>query len=157
MADFWSQLNTMLANPNTQRFMAGLGTQIDPEGVGGAIGVPTSKAIQRQQYQKATAKQQGKQDQLFELARRILSGTEGFTPAGSRGFSKMSFAPGKEGLGEISASYDVGRDEGSFTPSINQPANPVDTGTAGGTGTSIDVTSSPNRPQFNMTDLFPLQ
>ena len=51
-------LARLLANPNFQTLLAGIGTGLDPEGVGGAIGRPTIGAIQSQAAQKAIGEQE---------------------------------------------------------------------------------------------------
>ena len=47
----------LLADPNIQSLMAGVGANLDPEGVGGAIGKPTQAMIQNKQMGKAMEKQ----------------------------------------------------------------------------------------------------
>jgi len=46
--DMAGGLNEALQDPNVLRFMAELGTSIDPEGAGGAIGRPTTEMIRRE-------------------------------------------------------------------------------------------------------------
>ena len=47
----------LLADPNIQSLMAGVGANLVPEGVGGAIGKPTQAMIQNKQMGKAMEKQ----------------------------------------------------------------------------------------------------
>ncbi len=47
----------LLADPNVQSMLAGIGTGLDPDGVGAAIGKPTQAMIQNKQMGKAMEKQ----------------------------------------------------------------------------------------------------
>lgn len=56
----------LLADPNVQNLMAGIGAGLDPEGVGGAIGKPTQAMIQNKQMGKAMEKQDARWTALIE-------------------------------------------------------------------------------------------
>ena len=47
----------LLADPNIQSLMAGVGANLDPDGVGGAVGKPVQSMIQNKQMGKAMEKQ----------------------------------------------------------------------------------------------------
>lgn len=51
-----SGIADVMGDRNIQQFLAQLGTTIDPQGVGGAVGQPTSQMIQRQAQQDFMSK-----------------------------------------------------------------------------------------------------
>lgn len=50
---FTQGLTDALSDPNIQRFMASVGTELDPEGVGGALGRPTQQMLSAQAQQES--------------------------------------------------------------------------------------------------------
>lgn len=84
----------LLADPNMQQLLAGIGARIGGQGsVGEAIGVPTGQAIRAQQFQKAATKQQGQQQDLWQsILGAIQGGDTGklFTEPGTPGLDSMT-------------------------------------------------------------------
>ena len=56
----------LLADPNIQSLMAGVGANLDPDGVGGAVGKPVQGMIQNKQMGKAMEKQDARWNALIE-------------------------------------------------------------------------------------------
>lgn len=59
-------VSSMLNDPNVQSMLAGIGTGLDPDGVGAAIGKPTQAMIQNKQMGKAMEKQDKRWTALIE-------------------------------------------------------------------------------------------
>jgi hypothetical protein len=57
MAESTSSVYDFFANPNMQLLLAGLGTELDPEGIGGKLGRPTTALIKGQSAQRAATQQ----------------------------------------------------------------------------------------------------
>ena len=91
---------SLLADPNIQSLMAGIGTNLDPEGVGGAIGKPTQAMIQNQQMGKAMEKQDQRWTSLIEAMAGGKVGSASIKDDGKGGTSVSLKAP--EGLGTLS-------------------------------------------------------
>ena len=73
MADF--DIGALFADPNFRNLLAGIGTGLDPKGVGGAIGIPT------QQYNQSVASQKSIADIIAKLGQPTAANIPGLTSA----------------------------------------------------------------------------
>lgn len=94
-----------LEDPNTRQFMAQLGTELDPQGLGGMIGRPTTQMIQRQ----------SQSDYAKELFKALGGG--GSVQIGADGSVKMT--AGKDQTGQTGQTGKTG-DERSLEPSATE-------------------------------------
>ena len=79
----WGSVEDLFANRNFQALLAGIGTELDPQGAGGMIGRPTMQMIKSKAAQEATAKQQ----KFFTDLAKYLGG---FTPGDQPGLTSMT-------------------------------------------------------------------
>ncbi len=63
---FGGAIQGILSNPDFLSLMAGIGSRMDPEGAGGAIGEPVQQTIQSQAQAQAAEKQNQQMERLIE-------------------------------------------------------------------------------------------
>ena len=85
-------IRALFSDPNFQSFLAGTGAGLDPQGVGGAIGVPAQQMIQSKAAQKATAAGASKQDKFMQQLVQLLGG---LTPKETPGPTSVKMGPGQ--------------------------------------------------------------
>lgn len=90
----------LLADPNVQNLMAGIGASLDPEGIGGAIGKPTQAMIQNKQMGKAMEKQDARWIALIEAMAGGKVGSASIKTDPKGGTSVSLKAP-ESGLGTL--------------------------------------------------------
>ena len=90
----------LLADPNFQSMLAGIGTNLDPEGVGGAIGKPTQALIQNKQMGKAMEKQDKRWQALIDAMADGKVGKATIKEDGKGGTTMTLGAP-EGGLGAL--------------------------------------------------------
>ena len=73
----------LLADPNFQSLLAGVGARLDPQGVGGALGGATQAYLNQKSLQKTAAHTQGIQEKRH--AELLAALARGHTPAGVEG------------------------------------------------------------------------
>ncbi len=78
---FGGVLSGLLANPDIQHLMAGIGSRIDPHGMGAAIGEPTQQMIESQ----AMAQAAEKQSEQFKMLIEALGDRPGKIKTGEHG------------------------------------------------------------------------
>ena len=122
MADF--NLTELFGNRNFQNLLAGIGTNLDPYGAGGAIGRPTQQLIKNLAAQEATAKQQ-------EFATQLAKMLGGITPKEEEGLTSMTMKPGSVAL-DITPPGVAGGAMGS-----EEPTGALETGGVRGKGSSL--------------------
>jgi hypothetical protein len=81
---------TLFSNPNFLALLAGIGTQVDPQGVGGQIGRPTTQYIQNVAAQEAIEKQEQERRRYNE---QLIGLIGGLTPKGVTGPSQVTINP----------------------------------------------------------------
>ena len=96
----------LLADPNIQSLMAGVGANLDPEGVGGAIGKPTQAMIQNKQMGKAMEKQDARWTALIDAMAGGKVGSASIKTDPKGGTSVSLKAP-ESGLGTLSQPMQV--------------------------------------------------
>lgn len=124
-------ISEFFANPNMQLLLAGLGTELDPEGAGGRIGRPTANLIRSQAAQSAAAKQlaEGKaeRDELRNQHRELMNRLGPITPIDRPGLN--SIKPASNGTVNIDTNTnDSGKlvsDLNGFTPLEQEGVNSV--------------------------------
>jgi hypothetical protein len=104
----------LLADPNILTLMAGVGANLDPDGVGGAVGKPVQGMIQNKQMGKAMEKQDQRWSSLIEAMAGGKVGSASIKEDGKGGTSVSLKAP--EGLGALS--------EGMQNTAPQEPASP---------------------------------
>ena len=84
-----SSFGRFINNPNNQALLAEVGASLDPEGLAGAIGKPTLRAIQSRATQKALGEQEKKRKSKLDIMEAIkLLGPP--NPANQRGVNTVS-------------------------------------------------------------------
>lgn len=98
----------ILADPNFQSLLAGIGARLDPEGVGGALGGATTQFIQSRAAQNAVTKQDEQRQTSNDLAvammlpegeqktfflNRAMNRLGGLTPKGQPGVTGLTMGP----------------------------------------------------------------
>jgi hypothetical protein len=91
----------LLADPNIQSLMAGIGAGLAPEGVGGAVGKATQGMIQNKQMGKAMEKQDARWTALIEAMAGGKVGSASIKTDPKGGTSVSLKAP-ENGLGTLS-------------------------------------------------------
>lgn len=91
----------LLADPNIQSLMAGVGANLDPDGVGGAVGKPVQGMIQNKQMGKAMEKQDARWNALIEAMAGGKVGSASIKTDPKGGTSVSLKAP-ENGLGTLS-------------------------------------------------------
>ena len=91
----------LLADPNIQSLMAGVGANLDPDGVGGAVGKPVQGMIQNQQMGKAMEKQDQRWTALIDAMAGGKVGSASIKTDPKGGTSVSLKAP-ESGLGTLS-------------------------------------------------------
>uniref|UniRef100_A0A6M3XN83 Uncharacterized protein n=1 Tax=viral metagenome TaxID=1070528 RepID=A0A6M3XN83_9ZZZZ len=85
-------IRALISDPNFQSFLAGTGAGLDPQGVGGAIGVPAQQMIQSKAAQKATAAGASRQEKFMQQLIQLLGG---LTPKEMPGPTSVKMGPGQ--------------------------------------------------------------
>jgi hypothetical protein len=80
----------LLSNPNFINLLAGIGTNLDPQGVGGALGQPTLAVNQSIAAQRALSSQE---DERRKYNQQLLELLSGITPKGVAGPSSVTINP----------------------------------------------------------------
>lgn len=106
-----------LADPNVLNFMAGVGANLDPNGVGGAVGKPTQAMIQNKQMGKAMEKQDARWSSLIEAMAGGKVGSASIKEDGKGGTSVSLKAP--ESLGTLSDPANTGNGTALVKPDEN--------------------------------------
>ena len=96
----------LLADPNIQSLMAGVGANLDPDGVGGAVGKPVQGMIQNKQMGKAMEKQDARWNALIEAMAGGKVGSASIKTDPKGGTSVSLKAP-ESGLGTLSQPMQV--------------------------------------------------
>ncbi len=130
----------LLADPNFQYLLAGIGTRLDPQGAGGAIGGSTQNYLSQQALQKTAARTQEQQNKRHSELLAAFARTH--TPEGVEGRTSTTISgdkiveKGNRGSTEYTETQPV---------SIAAPQEPGDYSTAIPAGTP-PVTSTPTVP-----------
>lgn len=90
----------LLADPNIQSLMAGVGANLDPDGVGGAVGKPVQGMIQNKQMGKAMEKQDARWTALIDAMAGGKVGKATIKEDGKGGTTMTLGAP-EGGLGAL--------------------------------------------------------
>lgn len=103
-----STVNSVFNDPNLIQLLAGIGARLDPEGIGGALGVPAIQMSQARSAQSALAGQetQRRGSNLLAMAQLMPEGEQrnmyvqqaisllgGLTPKGQPGVTGIKMAP----------------------------------------------------------------
>lgn len=163
MSTMGFNLQKLLADPNVQNLLAGVGTRLDPEGAGGALGGATTQLVQSRAAQTALAGQERQRSasNLLQLAatapepeqaayyrNKAIEMLGDFTPKGQPGVTAVKMGP----AGELNFSID---------PPGLQPLNqqgPVSSETPAattGATTSTPTSVAPQRPRTNLSNIVP--
>ncbi|GAG31976.1 unnamed protein product [marine sediment metagenome] len=126
----------LLGDRNFINMLAGVGTGLDPQGAGGAIGRPTQQYIQSLATQEAVAKKEG---QRMKMEKDLLSILGGATPKDMPGLTTAKIGDGTMQL-DINTAGPQAPTQGSAL--AGQPAAaPPTTTTPGGPGKGFDMSS----------------
>jgi hypothetical protein len=143
----------LLGDRNFLQLLAGIGTGLDPKGVGGALGVPTANLIASQAAQERAAKQAAAQNAQTKLVIEALNRHGGMSDAETPGVTsfkatprglQMEVTPQPDGGGEYSGSglanpIATAPTVPTPTPGLPnpQPTQPY-TGRRGGTSSAVN-------------------
>ena len=130
-----STFSDLAKDRNFLSLLAGIGTGLDPEGVGGAIGKPTIGYLQSKAAQEATAKSTGQRQKFNEMLIKMLGG---MTPKDQEGLTSLKAGPDNVTL-------DI------TTPGGQQAVE-------GATATPAAPTATPATPEaagINLSDIIP--
>lgn len=145
---FSERLTGLLADPNFQNLLAGIGTKLDPEGVGGALGTPTTALIKSLAAQKALGKSENKRDAYNKQLLDVLSG---MTPKGTPGLSSATVSPGG-----IKLDIETGDVGGELGGGFIAPTSPRTTAPAQNTTPIAPTSANPSASRrTRLSDLFP--
>lgn len=156
-------ISQLFSDPNFLGLLAGVGARLDPEGVGGAIGVPAQQLIQGQAAQKALGEQEKRRSALTTLAassllpdndprkndflNRAISYLGGMTAPDKEGVTGVKVGPGGNYLLDITPPKAPINAEGPYsqeTPiTTNAPA------------TTVTPTPTPTRQRSRVSDIVP--
>jgi len=81
-------LNALFGNKNFLKLLAGIGTQLDPQGLGGMLGRPTTKTIEATAAQEAVAHREKQRNAQIKRVLDLLGGK--FTPKDQPGPTSMT-------------------------------------------------------------------
>lgn len=157
-------ISSLLSNPNFQRLLAGIGSRLDPEGVGGALGSAADAYIANTSEQRARAGQENARVESNRTLGTRIGGDARMTPPGSEGLSSIKTTP----KGSVILEYDPPMGDARTQPTTPQsssqiavtpPARPVQTPTAPTTSPTTSVprpsSSQVSSRYFNPRDLYP--
>ena len=136
----------LLGDANFQQLLAGVGSSLDPEGVGGALGKATIAYTRNKAAQSLAAKQldesRSDRQELRDYHRTLIDKLGGITPAGQPGVNSLK--PTRTGSLSLDVdSPDPARlvsDLGGFTPSGRAGVNSISRSPAGSYLVDLDVT-----------------
>src|SRR6266403_5260247 len=74
---FGASMSQLFSNPNFLSLLAGIGAKMDPEGVGGIIGIPTQQFIANKAAQEAGAKNLAASKELSDSHKALVSALGG--------------------------------------------------------------------------------
>lgn len=130
---FGQSMSNLFGDRNFLNLLAGIGSNLDPTGAGGAIGKPTQSMIQSLAMQEAMGEQEAKRTKFNEQLLSILGGlTDKELPgptslkATNKGITLDLTPPGTGGLGTTGTSAGAGnyvKEESIGTPSRAWTAN----------------------------------
>jgi hypothetical protein len=138
----------LVSNPNFINLLAGIGTRLDPEGIGGILGVPTQQINQSIAAQRALSSQEAQRKETNALLQRLLAG---MTPNGVEGPSSITINPDGftakvETPGGGSALLDTGVSAGA--PASTTTPAPLSTSTRGSVSSYRPATGSTQLSQI---------
>jgi hypothetical protein len=115
----------LLQDRNFLSLLAGIGTGLDPKGIGGALGAPTQAVIASQAAQERAAKQAAAQNEQTKMVIQALSQYGGVTPKGAPGIDSIEST--KDGAVKIQTTPQGGGGDysGSGLETPIAPAPPV--------------------------------
>jgi hypothetical protein len=141
----------LLQDRNFLQLLAGIGSNLDPKGVGGAIGTPTATLIASQAAQERAAKQAAAQNAQTKLVIDALNRHGGMSDAETPGVTsfkstpsglQMEITPQPGGVGNYSGS---GLAEPPAAPSATIPQVPVAVPTPTPSASELGPTQPYNR------------
>ncbi len=129
----------LLADPNFQGLLAGVGARLDPKGVGGALGGSTQQYLNQQALQRAAADKEKKQDKRHAELLAAFGGNA--TPPGADGITSLAVSNNK--IVEKGNRGNIEYTETQPIPAV-APQTPGDYSTTIPTGTPPVMTTPPS-------------
>lgn len=117
-----------LRDPNFQNLLAGIGAELDPEGIGGAIGRPAQQFNRSRQFQKLFGSKEvapeavAAEDIDTTLASTGENTESALTPAGTPGLTQRTTIEKPGGVREVRTLEDLASTTPTTQAQISQPS-----------------------------------